>query len=81
MKHTNDKVEPKPIYVDYWYNLGIVFDELGRHEEAVASYDKALAVKPDLYAAWFNRGIALDRLGHHEEAVASYAQADGCSVN
>ena len=49
--------------------------ELGRHEEAVASYDRALVLNPNLAAAWSNRGIALGNLGRHEEAVASYDRA------
>jgi tetratricopeptide (TPR) repeat protein len=28
-------------------------------EEAIASYDKALEIKPDYHEAWYNRGFAL----------------------
>ncbi|ELS04052.1 tetratricopeptide repeat protein, partial [Xenococcus sp. PCC 7305] len=44
-------------------------------EEAIASYDEALEIKPDKYEAWYNRGNALDDLGRLEEAIASYEQA------
>src|SRR5262245_19791933 len=33
-------------------------DELGRYEEAVASYDQALEINPDKDDAWYNRGVA-----------------------
>ena len=49
--------------------------KLGRLEEAVASYDKAVEIKPDYHQAWNNRGIALRKLGRLEEAVASYDKA------
>jgi tetratricopeptide (TPR) repeat protein len=33
--------------------------QLGQHSEAVASFDKGLAINPNYAAAWYNRGIAL----------------------
>jgi len=48
---------------------------LEQKEEAIASYDKALAVKPDYPEAWNNRGVALSDLGRKEEAIASYDKA------
>ena len=43
--------------------------------EAIASYDKALEIKPDKHEAWYNRGNALGKLGKWEEAIASYDKA------
>ncbi|MFB2917574.1 MULTISPECIES: TPR end-of-group domain-containing protein, partial [Aerosakkonema] len=42
---------------------------------AIASYARALAIKPDFDLAWNNRGVALANLGRYEEAIASYARA------
>jgi Flp pilus assembly protein TadD len=55
--------------------LGAVNAGLGRLEEAVASYSKALQIKPDYADAHNNLGVALDALGKSEEAVASYHKA------
>jgi protein O-GlcNAc transferase len=41
-------------------------------EEALASYDRVLAIKPDFARAHYSRGNALCELNRHEEAVASY---------
>ena len=46
-----------------------------RYEEAIASYDRAVAIKPDKHEAWNNRGIALRKLGRYEEAIGSYDRA------
>ena len=31
----------------------------GKYEEAVASYDKALEIKPEFADVWYNKGMAL----------------------
>jgi tetratricopeptide (TPR) repeat protein len=51
---------------------GSTLNQLGRYEEAIASYDHSLEIKPDNDSAWNNRGNALDNLGRYEEAIASY---------
>ncbi len=56
-------------------NFGLVLAVLERHEEAVAAYERAIALKPD-YAESFNgRGNALRALERRDEALDSYAQA------
>ena len=44
-------------------------------DEEIASYDKALQLKPDDDVAWNNRGYALGNLGRWDEAIASYDKA------
>ncbi len=56
-------------------NRGNALRGLGRHEEALASFDKAITLKPDYAEAFYNRGVALQDLGRFEEALASYERA------
>ncbi|MEM6501096.1 MAG: tetratricopeptide repeat protein [Cyanobacteria bacterium P01_C01_bin.89] len=58
-----------------WYARGNALDELGRYEEAIAAYDRALEADPKFYAAWVNRGYCLDRLGRYRGAIAAFDQA------
>jgi tetratricopeptide (TPR) repeat protein len=58
-----------------FFNVGNALDDLGRYEEAIASFDKAIEVKPDFHEAWYNRGVALRNLERDEEAIASYDKA------
>lgn len=55
--------------------LGLLFAAEQNYENAVASFDQAIEVKPDYHKAWFNRGNALSALGRNEEAIASYDKA------
>ena len=48
---------------------------MGRYEEAITSYDKALKYNPDYYYSWNNRGWALEHLDRYEEAIISYKRA------
>jgi tetratricopeptide (TPR) repeat protein len=64
--------------VENYHLKGELFSFFNRDEEAIASYDKALEIKPDKHDAWYNRGISLDELGRYEEAIASYDKALEC---
>ena len=52
-----------------------MLQELKRFDEALASYDKALALKPDYAEAFNNRGVTLKELKQLDEALASYEKA------
>lgn len=49
--------------------------DLGKYEEAILSYDRALEIDPDYHEAWVNRGNALVNLREYEKAIASYDRA------
>jgi tetratricopeptide (TPR) repeat protein len=63
------------IQYDLLINLGKLQSAGQDYKQAIASYDKALSIKPDKHEAWYNRGNALDDLGRNEEAIASYDKA------
>ena len=48
---------------------------LKRFDEALASYDRALALWPDDAEALTNRGVTLNTLGRFDEALANYSRA------
>lgn len=54
---------------------GRILSASNQHTAAIASFDKALELKPDHHKSWFNRGVSLGNLGRYEEAIASYDQA------
>jgi len=60
---------------DALHLLAVVQSRLGKKDTALASYDRALAVRPDSAEALFNRGWTLHELKRFAEALASYDRA------
>jgi Flp pilus assembly protein TadD len=60
-------------YVAY-NNLGLAYDDLGRHQEAIDAYKQAIEINPDYALAHYALGVACARLGRWQEAIESYKQ-------
>ncbi|MFN7217663.1 tetratricopeptide repeat protein [Microcystis sp.] len=60
---------------ELWHKKGLIHAMGKEYEQAIASWDRALEIKPDDHQAWYNRGIALYNLGRFEQAIASYDRA------
>jgi tetratricopeptide (TPR) repeat protein len=56
-------------------NYGNALLHVGRGTDAIASYDKAIAIQPNYVDAWVNKGNALLAAGQHADAAASYEKA------
>src|SRR5262249_31807273 len=54
------------------YNRGNALRDLKRLAEALASYDKAIALKPDYAGAHWNQSLCLLLMGHFEQGLRQY---------
>lgn len=61
----------------YWElgNKGYSLSNLGKPQEAIVCYDRALEINPEDAKTWLNKGIALGTLGKPQEAIACYDRA------
>jgi len=50
-------------------------DKMGRYEEAIKCYDKAIQINPDDAGGWYGKGLALKQMGRYDEAVNCYDKA------
>jgi len=57
------------------YNLGSALADRGQHEDAVAEYDRCLALWPTHAYALVNRGNSLAKLGRDDEALDTFSRA------
>ena len=65
---------PELIELEAWelVNKGVSLGSLGRSEEAIPCYDKALKIDPQDTVAWNNKGLAEEKLGCVSDAVISF---------
>jgi tetratricopeptide (TPR) repeat protein len=57
------------------FDRGNTLFDSDHYIEAIATYEQAVAINPQLHEAWYNRGIALASLGQYQGAIESYNQA------
>ncbi|MDJ0621659.1 MAG: tetratricopeptide repeat protein [Desulfocapsaceae bacterium] len=76
----NNALQADPEYVAAYNSLGIALEQLGRLEEAIKQYDRALTIEHDQQEfTLFNKGLALEKLSRYEEAIDAYKKA--CDLN
>ena len=72
--HSENTGATNAISAASWYRKGEDLFNQKKYEEAVAAYDKVLAINPIHAEAWFGKGNALKKLGKYEEALEAYNQ-------
>ena len=56
-------------FADAWNNLGTIYFDQRKYQEALQYYDNALRCNPDFFDAYFNRANAAFELNEHYRAL------------
>ena len=64
-----------------WFYQGLQQARTGDLVGAIASYNQAIEMNPNVLEYWFNRGLTLFHLEYFAEAIASYDQAIAIKPN
>ena len=64
-----------PNWHDWYFNRGLAYAAMGRHDEAIADFGKALFFKPDFADAHVARADSFLQKGQPIEALADYERA------
>jgi len=70
-----------PETVAQWFEQALQQAEVGELENAIASWDQALALEPNLSQVWYNRASTLCVLERFDEALTSIENAIACDPN
>jgi len=62
-------------YLAALYNKAASLAALGRHEQALALYEKIVSTTPAFAAAWIGRGLSQSDLKRFDEAIVSFSKA------
>ena len=65
----------RSISAETYFTWGNTKYGFGDYKGAIADYDSAIRLKPDLADAYYNRGVTKDDLGQHLAAIADYDTA------
>ncbi len=68
-------IAPDASHAEFHYKRGNALKNLGQLEAAIASYNRAVELRPDYAYAFCNRGAVQQALGLTTEALSSYDQA------
>jgi len=68
-------VEKDPALYKAHYNLGTLYQETNRPEQAYKEHSKALEIEPDFVPALVNRGLLAAEQGQTEQALADLTRA------
>ncbi len=61
--------------VEYWFYLGLAYQESRMYKEAIEAAKQAIRIKPDYFYAHNSLGLAYKGLGMYKEALEAYKQA------
>jgi len=64
-------------FADAHHLLGLALSMTGQPAEALAEFDRALALNPRYVDAHLNRAVTLNELGRYDDAVTAFAAAQG----
>jgi tetratricopeptide (TPR) repeat protein len=60
---------------EIWFNKGNLLDDIGKYEEAVECYDKAILLNANVAEYWNNKATSLYNLNKFEESMNHYQMA------
>jgi lipoprotein NlpI len=64
--------ETSAVLAAAYYNRGNAYDGKGLHDQAIADFTQAIAIKPDLAQAYYNRGVAYEGKRLRDLAIADF---------
>src|SRR5271157_2444081 len=58
-----------------FYDRGLAYNKVGQYDLAIADFDEAIHLNPNLAAVFDDRGVAYYNKGEYDHAIADYNEA------
>ncbi len=62
-------IKSKPYDYGAWFYLGIIYQKMDNHLDAVESFDYCISIKEDYISAYTNKAESLSELGYYQKAI------------
>ena len=62
--YLQEKMDIEPEHAYAWYNKGLSLSKLGKYEDGIKSYDKALEIKLNYAEAWHGKANAFEEINY-----------------
>ena len=62
-------IESKPYDYEAWFYLGIIYQRMDNHLDAIEAFDYSLCIKEDYIRAYTNKAESLSELGYYQKAI------------
>ena len=71
----NEILKSSPYHEGAQSNLGILYNQLGKHQKAINCFEKAIQINPNSANAYYNLGVIFTQLGESQKAISYYEKA------
>ena len=68
----NEILKSSPYHEGAQSNLGILYNQLGKHQKAVNCFEKAIQINPNSANAYYSLGVIFTQLGESQKAISYY---------
>ena len=72
------ETDDEPVTAEDYFYRALAHADHQDYEQAVADYDKSIALDPDDAHTYFNQGLAYINLGDYEQALADFNKVIRC---
>ena len=74
-------IDLDPLYAEAYNDLGVIFQQIGKHKASEEALSRAVAIRPDYASAYNNLGNAFKALERLDDAIDSYQKAIDADPN
>ncbi len=74
-------IQKDPKFWEAYYNLGIVYFNSGKLEDALAQFDKVIQALPNFSKPYFGRGLIYFKKNRYDEALANFQRVTELNPN
>ena len=74
LNFTKKYIDKNPFDYESWFYLGVIYQKMDDHINAIDSFDYSICIKEDYLCAYINKASSFSELGYYQQAIDSYKE-------